>query len=930
MPRKCSVFGCKSNYKSQTERTTIFSLPSDENRRKVWLRHIPTDFSEQKQPGVCIKHFDESFVIREDKIMDRGELKIFPRVIPKLTDDAVPTIFPNTPSYCSKKVSKIKRLADVEEDNMQKAIQESVETHQSYLQQDTLDSLADITSHLENRNINSNVWSVINDDDKMYLCLLGLDRGVPYVTSFITINSDLSYNLNVKTGTNKIVIKASSDNSKRLNSVNTLDNIMLQMEKEEIVPNEKSKLECATQCLQSTSNYEENEFLKFCVEQLNLSQKPKNNRYYGNKTMILACCLYVHSVSAYNALRKCALIFLPHPRTLQKFICNYKLASSPLESCQYLKNRVKYLKPHELLVSLLMDEIYVQPQISFKCGEIYGSSVFDAETCAKTALVYMVSSLLSKYVDVVAIVPVANITAEQLKTFTENVLTMVESTGFKVVSLIADNNSVNRKAYELFTPNKTLQASIVHPLDSSRKLFFMFDTVHMLKSIRNNWETKRNVNKTLHFPDMTNHSVMLSAQYKHMELLYEKEKNSLVKYGHTLSSKVLYPSSIQKQNVKIALRLFNDNNAVALKHASKDLPDISEEINQTSIFLQIIVNWWKIVNVKSVFEAQRFNDPYREAIRVTSVNQLKFLTDMLHWLKIWRLSVPSNVALTAQTFQSLILTTESFLEVIPYLFGKYKIDYILLAKFQSDNLESRFGSYRQLSGANYYISYIQVLENERKLRFKNDVLFAANSGNVHLKTLIPVRQSKDQNIDLHVFSDIMNLSFKIGDIPSDTLPILTYIGGYAVMKALRKCKCDTCTAWLQLDGEIEVDSSYDFVKELDRGRLTLPSEEAVFTVALVWHTVSLLVGKYLKQFMTCGKQLSVAHNLSFRRLVNSTVIDAKCKCLLYNTLLCKLEYISVCTSKILLNNFEKMCNDKGTDFKGKSRTLKKFKSGTST
>ncbi|XP_049797476.1 uncharacterized protein LOC126214872 [Schistocerca nitens] len=208
-------------------------------------------------------------------------------------------------------------------------------------------------------------------------------------------------------------------------------------------------------------------------------------------------------------------------------------------------------------------------------------------------------------------------TSEELKSLISNVLCMVERVGFKVVSLIADNNSVNRKAYELFTSSRILQPSIEHPLDPSRKLFFMFDTVHILKCIRNSWQTKRSVNKVLQFPDMTDHSVILTAQYKHLELVYEKERNSLVKYGHTLSARVLYPSSIQKQNVKLALKIFNENNIVALKHATKDMPNVTEHINQTVTFLQVIVNWWKIVNVRSVFEGQRFNDPYREAIRKT-------------------------------------------------------------------------------------------------------------------------------------------------------------------------------------------------------------------------------------------------------------------------------------------------------------------------
>lgn len=35
---------------------------------------------------------------------------------------------------------------------------------------------------------------------------------------------------------------------------------------------------------------------------------------------------------------------------------------------------------------------------------------------------------------------------------------------------------------------------------------------------------------------------------------------------------------------------------------------------------------------------------------------------------------------------------------------------------QTDELERRFGRYRNLSGCNYKVSYCQILENEKKIR----------------------------------------------------------------------------------------------------------------------------------------------------------------------------------------------------------------------
>ena len=45
-----------------------------------------------------------------------------------------------------------------------------------------------------------------------------------------------------------------------------------------------------------------------------------------------------------------------------------------------------------------------------------------------------------------------------------------------------------------------------------------------------------------------------------------------------------------------------------------------------------------------------------------------------------------------------------------------KVSHELTGKFQTDNLESRFGSYRSLSGTNYHISVQEVKESNKKLK----------------------------------------------------------------------------------------------------------------------------------------------------------------------------------------------------------------------
>ena len=56
------------------------------------------------------------------------------------------------------------------------------------------------------------------------------------------------------------------------------------------------------------------------------------------------------------------------------------------------------------------------------------------------------------------------------------------------------------------------------------------------------------------------------------------------------------------------------------------------------------------------------------------------------------------------------------LKLLFYVFEKISPNYILLGKFRTDYLETPFGQYRQMSGGNHNISWVQVLEVGRKLK----------------------------------------------------------------------------------------------------------------------------------------------------------------------------------------------------------------------
>jgi len=82
--------------------------------RAKWIRVIPRqDLVVHDKTVVCKKHFSEQFIIRVDSVTrDDGTVLSVPRKRLKLTADANPSLFPNTPSYLSSEPARKRRMPE--------------------------------------------------------------------------------------------------------------------------------------------------------------------------------------------------------------------------------------------------------------------------------------------------------------------------------------------------------------------------------------------------------------------------------------------------------------------------------------------------------------------------------------------------------------------------------------------------------------------------------------------------------------------------------------------------------------------------------------------------------------------------------------------------------------------------------------------------
>ena len=94
--------------------------------------------------------------------------------------------------------------------------------------------------------------------------------------------------------------------------------------------------------------------------------------------------------------------------------------------------------------------------------------------------------------------------------------------------------------------------------------------MHILKCIRNNWINLKNFKRTFTFPGFNDYNEIFPASFAELEHVYENGKIFSYQQAYRLSWKALHPHSIERQNVKLVLRIFNESNVAALKCLGPD------------------------------------------------------------------------------------------------------------------------------------------------------------------------------------------------------------------------------------------------------------------------------------------------------------------------------------------------------------------------
>ena len=134
---------------------------------------------------------------------------------------------------------------------------------------------------------------------------------------------------------------------------------------------------------------------------------------------------------------------------------------------------------------LLVDEVYVKSLLLYLGGSLFRKAENNPELLANTVLGIMVKCLKGRPSFLCKMIPVCHLDASFLFEQVCYVINSIKSSNGKVISVICDGNRTNQAFFNLFERVEE------KPLLTKCGIFLLFDYVHLIKNIRNNWITEK-------------------------------------------------------------------------------------------------------------------------------------------------------------------------------------------------------------------------------------------------------------------------------------------------------------------------------------------------------------------------------------------------------------------------------------------------------
>ena len=557
MPKKCGVAGCNGNYNSENK-CCVFRVPKDAAERQKWLDVLPVRDNFEVNADkfiICERHWNP-----DPPMINLPGGSTRPSI--------PPSVFPNVPKSCLPTPKPEPRTTNKEDRQLE-----------HFRKKDKIVSFETFSPEKELHKTYKNV--IIHRTGEKILCLFMAENFHECTLTVIVENKPTlcsplilsAYKDGVSVSLGKILNpnRGLASYSQFYEAVRLA--VMFEVPLEEVL----KKVVCVLQG-QQFSDMKKEKKLKFVTHQLELlGQKQFSMSDYCFAVETFPRC-------SYEQLRE--YLVLPSKTKVRGIVASVD-RDKVLE-----RSFEKMERPQQRNVMLLVDEVQIRPTLAFSGGILGGMAQNNPECRATHMLAIMMKSLHRGPSVMISVTPVHKLTAAFQFNVVREAAAAVEKAGGRVIGSITDNHRINQQFCKLFGKQGDCPATATHPLDERRVWFLVYDTVHLLKCIRNNWLTERTLRLSLDKENV--------ASFSDVRDLYNAEKDSVLKTT-TLTHAAVYPTRLQLQNVQHVLKVFDVKVVAALRLRG---------CKETACFIETVLHWWNMVNISAKGQDQRLGDPH--------------------------------------------------------------------------------------------------------------------------------------------------------------------------------------------------------------------------------------------------------------------------------------------------------------------------------
>ena len=175
-------------------------------------------------------------------------------------------------------------------------------------------------------------------------------------------------------------------------------------------------------------------------------------------------------------------------------ITSITLKVGKVAETEFLASIFKNLSPCQRRCIILWDEICIKPALTCHGGKLFGPAIDLPEKLAKTMLTVMIKYLYGGSEFIYKVYPISNLTAKFLYDEGQSIVKAIESEQEnKVIAVIAitviAGHHTHQKSFSTWSIDSLSRSKPW--LSKNSDIFLLFDYVHVVKCLRNNWLTEK-------------------------------------------------------------------------------------------------------------------------------------------------------------------------------------------------------------------------------------------------------------------------------------------------------------------------------------------------------------------------------------------------------------------------------------------------------